>query len=102
MPDSLPIPKSGVARARGSDEFDGADRLVLEATDKLLADGRAREMTWLRLVKELGTHQATDAKPRLFGGFPSSKSLYNRSARARSLSEPTIKPTRIRPSTPGA
>src|SRR3954447_12269872 len=46
------------ALARGNDEFGGVDRLVLEATDEFLADGRARPATWNRLVKELGTHEA--------------------------------------------
>lgn len=46
--------------ARGNDEFDGVDRLVLEATDELLADGRAAPATWKRLVVELGTHQAME------------------------------------------
>lgn len=45
---------------RGNTEFDGADRLVLEATDELLADGRATPVTWRRLVDELGTHQAME------------------------------------------
>ncbi|OBK82198.1 carboxymuconolactone decarboxylase family protein [Mycobacterium sp. 1164985.4] len=45
---------------RGNTEFDGADRLVLEATDELLADGRATPTTWRRLVDELGTHQAME------------------------------------------
>lgn len=46
--------------ARGNDEFDGAERLVLEATDEMLADGQARSTTWERLVDELGTHQAME------------------------------------------
>jgi 4-carboxymuconolactone decarboxylase len=45
---------------RGNSEFEGADRLVLEATDELLADGRAQEATWGRLVEQLGTHQAME------------------------------------------
>ena len=44
----------------GNGEFEGADRLVLEATDELLADGRAQEATWRRLVEQLGTHQAME------------------------------------------
>jgi 4-carboxymuconolactone decarboxylase len=48
------------ALARGNDAFDGVDRLVLEATDELLAGGRARPATWNRLVDELGTHQAME------------------------------------------
>jgi alkylhydroperoxidase family enzyme len=46
--------------ARGNDEFDGVDRLVLEATDEMLADGLAQPTTWNRLVEELGTHQAME------------------------------------------
>ena len=46
--------------ARGNDDFDGVDRLVLEATDELIADGRAQPATWQRLVVELGTHQAME------------------------------------------
>ncbi|HZN79428.1 MAG TPA: carboxymuconolactone decarboxylase family protein [Mycobacterium sp.] len=46
--------------ARGNVEFDGTDRLVLEATDEMLADGRARPAMWKRLVEELGTHQAME------------------------------------------
>lgn len=45
---------------RGNTEFDGVDRLVLEATDELLADGRAAPAIWRRLVDELGTHQAME------------------------------------------
>ena len=36
------------------------DLLVLEATDELLATGRAAPETWQRLVDELGTHQAME------------------------------------------
>ena len=46
--------------AAGNDGFDGVDRLVLEATDELLADGRAKPATWQRLVEVLGTHQAME------------------------------------------
>jgi 4-carboxymuconolactone decarboxylase len=46
--------------ARGNSHFDGVDRLVLEATDELLAEGRAQPATWQRLVAELGTHQAME------------------------------------------
>jgi 4-carboxymuconolactone decarboxylase len=46
--------------ARGNDEFDGVNRLVLEATDELLAHGRATPETWQRLVDELDTHQAME------------------------------------------
>ncbi len=45
---------------RDNTEFDGEDRLVLEATDELLAEGRAAPDTWRRLVDELGTHQAME------------------------------------------
>jgi 4-carboxymuconolactone decarboxylase len=46
--------------ARGNDEFDGVDRLVLQATDELLADGRAQSATWKHLVEKIGTHQAME------------------------------------------
>ena len=46
--------------AAGNDGFDGVDRLVLEATDELLADGHAKPVTWRRLVEVLGTHQAME------------------------------------------
>ena len=46
--------------ARGNDDFDGVDRLVLEATDEMLADGRAKPETWQRLVDVVGTHQAME------------------------------------------
>jgi len=46
--------------ARGNDDFDGKDLLVLEATDELLVAGRAASETWQRLVDELGTHQAME------------------------------------------
>jgi alkylhydroperoxidase family enzyme len=55
------LPEEDIARlAQGNGEFDGDDRLVLEATDQLLADGRATPATWDRLVAELGTHQAME------------------------------------------
>jgi len=46
--------------ARGNDDFDGVDRLILEATDEMLADGRAKPETWQRLVDVIGTHQAME------------------------------------------
>jgi alkylhydroperoxidase family enzyme len=46
--------------ARGNGEFHGVDRMVLEATDELLAQGRAQPATWQRLVEQLGTHQAME------------------------------------------
>jgi 4-carboxymuconolactone decarboxylase len=46
--------------ARGNNDFDGVDRLVLEATDELIAEGRAQPATWQRLVEQLGTHQAME------------------------------------------
>jgi 4-carboxymuconolactone decarboxylase len=46
--------------ARGNNEFAGVDRLVLEATDEMLADGRAQAATWKRLVEELGTRPAME------------------------------------------
>jgi alkylhydroperoxidase family enzyme len=55
------LSEEDIARlGRGNDEFDGIDRLVLEATDELLADGGAQPATWSRLVEELGTHQAME------------------------------------------
>ena len=55
------LSEDDIARlARGNDEFDGADRLVLEATDEILADGRASAATWQRLEAELGTRQAME------------------------------------------
>src|SRR5215213_7352584 len=46
--------------AIGNSEFDGVDRLVLEATDEMLADGHAKAATWKRLVEELGTRPAME------------------------------------------
>jgi 4-carboxymuconolactone decarboxylase len=43
-----------------NNKFDGVDRLVLEATDEMLADGRAKAATWKRLVEELGTRPAME------------------------------------------
>lgn len=55
------VPEADIARiAGGAAEFDGTDRLVLEATDEMLADGRIGPATWQRLVGELGTHQAME------------------------------------------
>jgi 4-carboxymuconolactone decarboxylase len=55
------LSEADIARLdRGNDEFDGIDRLVLDATDELLADGRAQQATWRRLVEELGTHEAME------------------------------------------
>jgi 4-carboxymuconolactone decarboxylase len=55
------LSEDDIARlGRGNGEFDGADRLVLEATDQLLADGRADAATWQDLVDELDTHQAME------------------------------------------
>lgn len=47
------------AVAAGDDAFDGADRLVLDATDELLADRRMGD-TWDRLLAELGKHAAME------------------------------------------
>jgi hypothetical protein len=44
----------------GNEGFEGTDRLVLEATDELIRDGRAGTATWRRLVDVLGTHQAME------------------------------------------
>ena len=46
--------------ARGNDEFEGTDRLVLEATVELLAEGHARWETWQALVESLGEHAAME------------------------------------------
>jgi 4-carboxymuconolactone decarboxylase len=55
------LSEEDIARlGRGNGEFEGADRLVLETTDELLADGRAQEATWRRLVEQLATHQAME------------------------------------------
>jgi alkylhydroperoxidase family enzyme len=55
------LPEADIARlAAGNEGFDGVDRLVLETTDELLADGRAAPQTWRGLVDELGTHQAME------------------------------------------
>ncbi|MCV7279934.1 carboxymuconolactone decarboxylase family protein [Mycolicibacterium flavescens] len=48
------------ALTRGNTGFDGIDRLVLEATDELLAHGRATPEQWQRLVDDIGTHQAME------------------------------------------
>jgi 4-carboxymuconolactone decarboxylase len=49
-----------VRLACGNDDFHGEDRLVLDATDEMIGEGRARPGTWRRLVKDLGTHQAME------------------------------------------
>ncbi len=55
------VTEEDIARlARGNNEFDGVDRLVLEATDEILADGRAQPARWQQLVEQLGTHQAME------------------------------------------
>lgn len=55
------VPEDDISRlAAGNDGFTGADLLVLEATDELLAHGRADASTWQRLTAELGTHQAME------------------------------------------
>jgi alkylhydroperoxidase family enzyme len=46
--------------AKGNYGFAGTDRLVLDATDELLARGHADAATWQRLTEELGTHQAME------------------------------------------
>lgn len=48
------------ALAAGNDGFSGPDRLVLDAVDELIADGKARWPTWRRLVDELGEHAAME------------------------------------------
>ncbi|MGE2726107.1 carboxymuconolactone decarboxylase family protein [Mycolicibacterium pulveris] len=55
------VPEEDIARlAEGNEGFAGADRLVLDATDELISQGRAEELTWQRLTDELGTHQAME------------------------------------------
>lgn len=49
------------ALAAGNNGFDGADRLVLDAVDELIVDGKAQWPTWQRLVSELGEHAAMEA-----------------------------------------
>ena len=46
--------------AQGNDGFDGTDRLVLEATDELLGDGRISDDLLPRIEAELDTHQMMD------------------------------------------
>ncbi len=48
------------ALTEGNDGFDGTDRLVLDATDELLATGRADWSTWEALVDALGEHAAME------------------------------------------
>ncbi len=48
------------ALAAGNDGFDGTDRLVLDAVDEVIADGKAQWPTWQRLVDELGEHAAME------------------------------------------
>lgn len=55
------VSEGDVDRIAGDNEgFSGVDRLVLEATDELLRDGRAGARTWERLTDQLGTHQAME------------------------------------------
>lgn len=55
------LSEADIARlAEGNGGFDGIDRLVLEATDELLADGHAAPETWKQLADTLGTHQAME------------------------------------------
>ncbi len=55
------ISDDDIARlARGNEEFEGTDRLVLEATDELLAAGHARWETWQALAEALGERAAME------------------------------------------
>lgn len=55
------VPETDIAHlARGNYGFGGADRLVLEATDEMLADDRVHGATWKRVVAELDTHAAME------------------------------------------
>jgi hypothetical protein len=59
-------PRNGISNddianlVRGSDGFEGADRLVLDATDELLADGHARWETLQALAESLGGRAAME------------------------------------------
>lgn len=46
--------------ADGNEGFAGADRLVLEAADEMLAEGHARWETWQALTEVLGEHAAIE------------------------------------------
>jgi alkylhydroperoxidase family enzyme len=48
------------ALADGNEGFSGADRVVLDAVDELMADGKGRWSTWQSLVDELGEHAAME------------------------------------------
>lgn len=48
------------ALAEGNLAFDGTDRLVLDAVDEIIADGKARWPTWQRLTDVLGEHAAIE------------------------------------------
>lgn len=48
------------AAAAGPGGFDGDDRLVLEATDQLLDEGRIAPGTWADLCERLGLHPAME------------------------------------------
>lgn len=48
------------ALAHGNAGFGGADRLVLDAADELMADGKGQWTTWQGLVDELGEHAAME------------------------------------------
>jgi 4-carboxymuconolactone decarboxylase len=55
------LPEEDIARlAGGNDGFSGVDRLVLDATDEMIAEGRAKPETWRHLVRDLGTHEAME------------------------------------------
>lgn len=48
------------ALAAGNDDFDGADRLALEATDQLIGNGRADWSIWTALVDAFGERAAME------------------------------------------
>ncbi|MGV0837772.1 carboxymuconolactone decarboxylase family protein [Mycolicibacterium thermoresistibile] len=55
------VPADDLERlARGNDGFGGADLLVLQATDELLAGGKLPGESWQCLTDELGTHAAME------------------------------------------
>lgn len=55
------VPQEDIRRlSEGNEGFSGADLLVLEATDEMLADGRVQAETWERLVDALDIHAAME------------------------------------------
>ncbi|GAA2566933.1 carboxymuconolactone decarboxylase family protein [Mycolicibacterium diernhoferi] len=48
------------ALIKGNDGFSGADRIVLDTVDELIADGKAQWDTWQRLVDTVGERAAME------------------------------------------